>query len=564
MGDGLELGRRQVVAELCLMQTLTRLVDRHGDQVVQFQDAARAGLEGFAVRPVHGAETEVVQRAFGGVAGQIRGAEHLFEMFGLPFIDDVEDQVGIDGLAAVQDRGEVGRAVHGRAFRRDDQQRRRAGCLDDRAISQLLLPCLAGAGDVDHPGTVILDQQALRFQMGDHLGHHRIGVTLAVPQVEGHAEGAELAFQRGAADGDEMRPEGAVARTAALQLRRGLACAVAENRVFLGRCRSGGIEALEVLQRHRALGREGAVALGQEFVGLALVADGDDQQTHLEAPVAEMGVAPDGVAPEAEDALQALADDRAAQVADMHRLGHVRSGEVDHHLAGGVDHRGTGVGVVRGDFGGAGRQGAVGQLQIDEAGARDLDRRQARIVRQPFSDTGRQFAWIGLQRLGSGQRPVGLEVRQVGTVGGRDAGQRGVHAFGGEGGPDRFAQNSPEIGHLLRRRLGGAGSGVGAETVAVAIELGHRGRDVEADQNFKMVAAGGCFGARDDDGLVLGHGRRGGPVEINRQVEILLGENGAVPFRHGDPVAIGAAVTLGLWSTAKVELDPGLHRDRLV
>ena len=259
---------------------------------------------------------------------------------------------------------------------------------------------------MDHPCAVILDQQALGFQMGDHLGHHRVGIALAVPQVEGYAEGAELAFQRGAADGDEMGPERAVARTAALQLRRGLACAVAEHRVFLGHCRSGRIEALEVLQRHRALGREGAVALGQELPGLALVADGNDQQTHLEPPIAEMGVAPDRVAPKAENPLQALADDRTAQVADMHRLGHVRAGEVDHHLARCVDHRSPGVGAIRGDLVGADRQGAVSQLQIDEAGAGDLDRSQTRIVRQSFSDTGCQLAWIGLQRLGGGQRPV--------------------------------------------------------------------------------------------------------------------------------------------------------------
>jgi hypothetical protein len=89
-----------------------------------------------------------------------------------------------------------------------------------------------------------------------------------------------------------MRPQGAIAGPPGLEFGRRLAGAVTEGGVFLG---SGGgqrIEAFEVLQRHRSFAREGAFAFGQKGVGLAFVAGGDDQQAHLEAPVAEMGVAP--------------------------------------------------------------------------------------------------------------------------------------------------------------------------------------------------------------------------------------------------------------------------------
>ena len=96
MGDVLELLGGQVVAQLGLMQALARLFRRHVDQVAQLQDAARAGLERLAVGAVHGAEAEVFQRLLGRISGQIGGAEDLFEMLGLTFVDDVEDQVRAD------------------------------------------------------------------------------------------------------------------------------------------------------------------------------------------------------------------------------------------------------------------------------------------------------------------------------------------------------------------------------------------------------------------------------------------------------------------------------------
>ncbi|MNS48254.1 hypothetical protein D3C72_808170 [compost metagenome] len=307
---------------------------------------------------------------------------------------------------------------------------------------------------MDHLGAVIFDQQAGFLQVRQHFRHQGIGVGLAVPQVEGDVQGAELALQRGAADGDEVGPQGAVAGTAVLQLSGGLAGAVAEGGVFLGLGGGLGIEAFQVLQRDRTLGREGAVALGHEGVGQVLVAAGGDQQAHLEAPVAEVGVAPDGVAAEAEQPLQALADDGRAQVADVHRLGHIGAGVVDDDLARRRVQRGAGQGFVGGHLGGALGQGGVGELQVDEAGTGDLDRRQTRVGAQAFGDAGGQLARIGLQRLGGGQGAVGLEVGQVGAVRGDDTRERCVHAFGGEGGGDRFAERGLEISHVLRGSVG--------------------------------------------------------------------------------------------------------------
>ncbi len=232
---------------------------------------------------------------------------------------------------------------------------------------------------MDHLGAVVGDQQAGLFQVRQHFGHQGIGVRLAVPQVEGDVQGAEFALQRGAADGDEMGPQGAVTGAAVLQFCSGLAGAVAESGVFLGLGGGQRIEALQILKRHRTVGGEGTVAVGHEGQGQSLVAAGGDQEAHLEAPVAEVGVAPDDVAAEAEQPLQAFADDGGAQVADVHRLGHVRTGVVDDDLERRPVQRGAGQGLVGGDFCGALRQGGVGELQVDKAGTGNLDRGQARV-----------------------------------------------------------------------------------------------------------------------------------------------------------------------------------------
>ncbi len=147
-----------------------------------------------------------------------------------------------------------------------------------------------------------------------------------------------------------------------------------------------------------------------------------------------MGIADHFVATEAEDALQAFTDDRGTQVADVHRLGHVRAAVIDHHLAGIGHTGGTGFVGVSSDFARTLRQGGIRQLHIDEAGTGDLDRGQGRMAFQMRGDLGGQFARIGLQRLGSGQRAIGLEVGQIGAVRRGHTGQRSIHAFGREGG----------------------------------------------------------------------------------------------------------------------------------
>lgn len=139
-GDVLELLRRQVFAEAGLLQALAGLAAGHLDQVVQLQDAALAGLERLAVGPVHGAEADVLELALGGVARLVGGAEHDLEMVGLALVDAIDDEVGAERPLAVQDGGEVGGAVHGRAFGRDHQQGRQLALVPSLATRMIRAP----------------------------------------------------------------------------------------------------------------------------------------------------------------------------------------------------------------------------------------------------------------------------------------------------------------------------------------------------------------------------------------------------------------------------------------
>src|SRR5690606_24803261 len=125
---------------------------------------------------------------------------------------------------------------------------------------------------------------------------------------------------------------------------------------------------------------------------------------------------------------------------------------------------------------------------------------------------------------------------------------------------DRFAEGGLEVGHVLVVLLARSRT----EPAAGSVELGVFGRDLKADQDLEVAAAGGGLGARDDDGLAgLGLGAVGA-AEGDGQVEIFLGQNGGVPLGHGDPVAIGVGVALRLRTLAQAEQQVHVQADRIV
>jgi len=199
----------------------------------------------------------------------------------------------------------------------------------------------------------------------------------------------ELALQRHPADLDEVFPQHAVADPAALQLGGRPAGAVAVVGIGFrpaGRFRIQPVEHRQVDMVAKGLhdlpfvgdadvARRVAQPLHERPDERVLVADSHDQQAHLKAPVAEVGVAQDLVAAEAVDAFDGFADDRRPQVAHVHRLGHIGSAVVDHDPA----RLGDLAAPVRGSGGNLARpvgQGPGADAQIDEAEPCDLHRLQ--------------------------------------------------------------------------------------------------------------------------------------------------------------------------------------------
>lgn len=122
-----------------------------------------------------------------------------------------------------------------------------------------------------------------------------------------------------------MAPQGIVAGAALLHGKRDLVSAGGEGLVLLRAGAGRGVDLLQLGDRERRFlgirAGEALVKIGQ--VRLAALQLGDDQ-ADLQAPVAQMNVADDIVAEVAVDALDALADDGGAQMADVQGLGHVR------------------------------------------------------------------------------------------------------------------------------------------------------------------------------------------------------------------------------------------------
>ncbi len=148
-----------------------------------------------------------------------------------------------------------------------------------------------------------------------------------------------------------------------------------------------------------------------------------DQQAELRAPVAQMVVGNHAVAQRAVDAVERVADDRGTDVADVHGLGHVRAGVIDHHRPAAAEVRDAEVrrgGERRELFGEPGG----GDGQVDEArprhgGGREHGR-QRQGAERGFGDLTRGLA----QHLGQRHGVVTLEIAEPRVC-------RGLHAEGG-------------------------------------------------------------------------------------------------------------------------------------
>ncbi len=154
-----------------------------------------------------------------------------------------------------------------------------------------------------------------------HLRNIRLRVAFTEPDVERHVEVAVVFAEIGDGNADNVLPERVIAGNLLLELARGLMGTVRKFFVGLAARAGGGVDFLEVGDRERRFlgirAGEALVKIGQ--VRLALTQALDDE-AHLKAPVAEMHVADDGIAEETVNAFDGLADDGAAEMADMERL----------------------------------------------------------------------------------------------------------------------------------------------------------------------------------------------------------------------------------------------------
>ena len=118
-----------------------------------------------------------------GLAGETclpGAAEDFLEVVVLRLADDVEHQVGVHGLHAIDDRREVGCFVERCAIRLLHDER-----------GQFLL--VRRFGDVHDEGAFAFHGEAALLQVGHHGSDDVVDVAFAFPPVELHAERAELA-----------------------------------------------------------------------------------------------------------------------------------------------------------------------------------------------------------------------------------------------------------------------------------------------------------------------------------------------------------------------------------
>ena len=160
------------------------------------------------------------------------------------------------------------------------------------------------------------------------------------------------------------------------------------------------------------------------------------------APVADVVLAPHVVTEEPEHAGERVADERAAQVSDVHLLGDIRRRVVDDHR-GGVGNQLDAQAPVRRKCRHLAGEEVVGQRQVDEPGPADLD------LGADVVEGGRRHHLLGhLARrpadlLAQGQGAVRLE---VGAVGGPQH-RVGPGPNGVEGGLQPLEEDAGGVGH---------------------------------------------------------------------------------------------------------------------
>jgi len=143
--------------------------------------------------------------------------------------------------------------------------------------------------------------------------------------------------------------------------------------------------------------------------------DGGDQQPHVEPPVTEVGVADHLVPGEGEQTGQRVADDGRSEMPDMHRLGDVGPGVVDHHVLRSRNDRESQL-IITGGKPGPARQGNIRHSEVDEPRWGHLGPGDLVLGVEECDHLARDLSWEPSRDLGRAHRPVALELGQFGPL----------------------------------------------------------------------------------------------------------------------------------------------------
>ncbi len=302
----------------------------------------------------------------------------------------------------------------------------------------------------DAQRAVVFGEQALGGQVGDHLGEVVVVGALAhdVGHAQLHAETVVdlLAVRQG--NLVEAGPQAQAVGVAGLQLDHQFAGAVGEFGRLVEAFLRRAVEDLQVVQ----------LGLGVD----RLLFQVGEQHAELGAPVADVVLPDHRVAEELEDARDGVADDGRAQVADVHFLGQVRRGQVDHHALrrACLAHAETFVGEGAVEAGG---EPDVILEEVEEAGAGDLHLGQLLVGGDCLDQPGGQVARLHPGRLGQHHGDVAGEIAVATVLGvlhldvrGQAGGQGAVRGQLVEGLLDQLANRVFHRSLRARGQRGGA------------------------------------------------------------------------------------------------------------
>ena len=154
----------------------------------------------------------------------------------------------------------------------------------------------------------------------------------------------------------------------------------------------------------------------------------------MRAPVADVVIGDDLVAKETRDARKAIAENGRADVTDVHRLGNVRRGEIEHDGARCIDKRDAESVIGRGGLGASGIDCGL-DAEIDKPRPRDFGGGD-RIGWPSRDDLFGQRAWVHFLSLGENHRGIRLVVAESQVI------RRGDWGSGGRA--ENFRKNGGE------------------------------------------------------------------------------------------------------------------------